>query len=99
MYVRRNYRDPFFREKSKTPAILRRFLFVLLIILGIGAFAFFQQDKVLEIANDYLGPEVTPTPLPGELAGQAQDLFWDGELENSLLVWQRAIAMRPDNID
>lgn len=99
MYVRRNYREPFFREKSKTPSILRRFFFSLLFILALGAFAFWQQELVLSTANSYFGPETTATPLPGELARQAQDLFWMGDLEASAEMWERVVAMRPDNVD
>jgi tetratricopeptide (TPR) repeat protein len=99
MYVRRNYREPFFREKSKTPSILRRFFFTLVLILALGGFALWQQDMVLNVASEYLGPETTPTPLPGELARQAQDLFWLGDLQASADVWERVVAMRPDNVD
>ena len=99
MYVRRNYRQPFFREKSKTPSILRRFFFALILILALGGFGLWQQSAVVKMAYEYLGPETTPTPLPGELARQAQDLFWQGDLQASIDIWERVVAMRPDNID
>jgi tetratricopeptide (TPR) repeat protein len=99
MYVRRNYRQPFFREKSKTPSILRRFFFSLVLILALGGFALWQQEMVINVAYDYLGPETTPTPLPGELARQAQDMFWLGDLEASAAIWERVVAMRPETID
>jgi tetratricopeptide (TPR) repeat protein len=99
MYVRRNYREPFFREKSKTPSILRRFFFALILILALGGVGLWQQASVIQFAYDYLGPETTPTPLPGELARQAQDLFWMGDLEASAAIWERVVLMRPDNID
>lgn len=99
MYVKRNYRDRFFNDKKRKPSVLRRFLVVLLLILVAGGFAFWQQDMVIATAYDMFGSEVSPTPFPAELAQDAQDLFWRGDLSGSAEVWERVIAMRPDSID
>lgn len=98
MYVRRNYRDRFFRDKRK-PSVLRRFLIVLVLIIIAGGIAFWQQEMVIATAYDMFGPEVTPTPLPGELAQDAQDMFWVGDLEAAADIWERVITMRPDSVD
>jgi len=99
MYVRRNQRNRFFKERQRKPSVLRRFLIGLFLILVAGAIAFWQQDFVLETAYEYLGPDVTPTPLPGELAREAENLYQLGDLEGSAEIWERVIAMRSDSVD
>ncbi len=99
MYVRRNQRNRFFREKNRKPSVLRRFLFVLIIILIAGGIALWQQDMVLETAMDMIGPEMTPTPLPGQVAQQAQEMFLLGDLEAAAEIWEEVITMRPDSLD
>lgn len=99
MYVRRNSRNRFFRDRNRKPSILRRFLIVLVVILIAGGIAFWQQELVLSTAMDMFEPDMTATPLPGQLAQEAQDLFWDGDLEGSAEIWEEVITMRPDSVD
>ncbi|GAB5492985.1 MAG: hypothetical protein Phog2KO_32000 [Phototrophicaceae bacterium] len=99
MYVRRNKRNRFFRKNDRKPSIFRRFLMALLVIIGLAVVGLWQQDMVIGTAYEMFGPEVTPTPLPGELAQQAQDLFWQGNLEGATEIWERVIAQRPDSVD
>lgn len=99
MYVRRNYRDRFFRERNRKPSVVRRFLLALIFILGMGALGLWQQDLVIATTYDFIGPEQTATPLPGQLAGDAQTLFLAGDLDGAAEVWERVITMSPDNLD
>lgn len=99
MYVRRNQRKRFLNSQNRKPSVLRRFLLALLVILVLGAIGFWQQDMVIDTAYEFLGPEVTPTPLPGELAQQAQDLFWLGDLDGAADIWERVLSMRLDSVD
>lgn len=99
MYIRRNPRNRFFRDHNRKPSVLRRFMLMLFVILIAGGIAFWQQDMLLDTAVEMLGPEVSPTPLPGELAQIAQSFFLDGDLEASVDMWDRVLAMSPDNID
>jgi len=98
MYVKRDYQNRFFREKRK-PSVLRRFLLVLMVLIVAGGIAFWQQEMVLDMAYEVLGPEMTPTPLPGELAQNAQEMFWTGDLGGAAEIWERVITMRPDSVD
>lgn len=99
MYVKRNYRNRFFKERPRKPSVLRRFLIGLFLILVAGAIALWQQDLIVEQAYDYLGPDVTPTPLPGELAREAENLYQIGDLEGSAEIWEQVITMRSDSVD
>ncbi|MGJ3238793.1 MAG: tetratricopeptide repeat protein [Anaerolineae bacterium] len=99
MYVRRNQRNRFFKERNRKPSVFRRFFMMLVVIMIAGGVAFWQQDWVLDTVNEFLGPPVTPTPLPGALALDAQEVFWQGDLAGSAEIWERAVALRPDSID
>lgn len=98
MYVKRNYRKPFFQDKNKGNPWVRRLLFLLLGLIILGATAWWQQDKVLEVAYEYLGPEMTPTPQANQLADEALELFLIGDMEAARLVWEEVIAIRSDNV-
>lgn len=99
MYVKRKQSKRHFRNRDNKPSLLRRFLLALLLIIGLGATAFWQQALVIDTANEMFGPEVSPTPQPGELAQQAQDLFWQGNLEGSADIWEQVINLSPDSVD
>lgn len=99
MRIRRNYNEPFFRTRRQRSGAVR-VLFMLALLIAAGAVLLNSQpDLVRETALDLFGPEMTATPLPAELATQANQLFWEGELEQALTVWQRVVAMRPDSLD
>lgn len=100
MYVRRDYRNRrFLSEKNRRTPIFRRFAFALLLILIIGAIGLWQQATVINTTYELFGPELSPTPYPAQVAREAQDLFWAGDLDGSLLIWDRVLAMRPDSVD
>ncbi|MEL7436240.1 MAG: tetratricopeptide repeat protein, partial [Chloroflexota bacterium] len=99
MYVRRNYRDRFFREKRRGPSVVRRFLVALIFIIALTGLGMWQQELVLATAYDFIGPEQTPTPLSGQLAQTAQTLFLEGDLEGAAEVWERVVTMSPTNVD
>ncbi|MGB7342117.1 MAG: tetratricopeptide repeat protein [Phototrophicaceae bacterium] len=99
MYVRRKSRNRFFREPNQHASALRRFSVMLVLILIAGGIALWQQDQLVEATYDLIGPETTPTPLPGQLAQQADALFTQGDLEGAAEIWERVIGMRYDSVD
>jgi tetratricopeptide (TPR) repeat protein len=98
MYVRRNYREPFFREKKKGKNWLRRLFFFLLALAILIAIGIWQQEMVMDVAYEYLGPEMTATPQPEQLAQEARDLFWLGDMRGALAIWEEVISLQSDNI-
>lgn len=98
MYIRRNYREPFFREKNKRNPWPRRLLLLLFALIILGAMVYWQQESVLQMAYEYLGPEVTPTPNPDQLAQAAQELFLLGDMQGAQGIWEQVIAIRTDNV-
>lgn len=98
MYIRRNYNQPFFRERPKKRRPLRWLLVGLLLIAGVVVFAAREPDMVIDAAYRLLGPEMTPTPMPGLLATQAQDLFWAGQLDEAAALMAQVVELQPDNI-
>lgn len=98
MYVKRNYREPFFREKKKGRNWLRIIFFAFIGIAILAGVAYVQQETLRELAYEYLGPETTPTPQPNQLAQEARELFWLGDMEGALEYWQQVVLLRPDNV-
>lgn len=99
MRIRRNYNEPFFRTRRQRSGVVRVLFVLVLLIVGGAVLVLLQPDLVRETALDLFGPEMTATPLPAEFATQANQLFWEGELEQAVTVWQRVIEMRPDSVD
>jgi len=99
MRIRRDYNEPFFRRRRKNRHPVRNFLLVLFLLGAMGYFVSRQPDRIVDLALQVLGPEMTPTPLPGALAAQAQDLFWAGELDDALEIMTRVVGMQPDRVD
>lgn len=101
MYVRRNYKQPFFRERKPKRRWLRVF-FVLLVIITLGSvigFTLTEPETVREVALEVLfPPDVTPTPLPGALAQQAETFFEAGDLRGAAALYEQALAMQPNEI-
>jgi tetratricopeptide (TPR) repeat protein len=100
MYVRRDYSQPFFRERRR-PAYLRWLLVLLLCAaLGYGVYRFVRApEEVMDtVYTTFISPP-TPTPFPSTLAQRANDLYLAGDLEGSAGFYQQAVAQRPDNVD
>ncbi len=101
MYVRRDYTQPFFRERKPKRRWLR-ILFVLLLIAVLGgamAFTLTEPEMVRDAALEVLfPPDVTPTPLPQTLAQQANSLFLAGDLRGAAERYEQALEMQPDNL-
>ncbi|QPC83471.1 tetratricopeptide repeat protein [Phototrophicus methaneseepsis] len=104
MQIKRNYNEPFFRErlirKKQRRLALRRNL--LLLVLVFGSLTFFtmtQPGLVTEATYAVLGIQATPTPLPSSLAAQAQELYYQGQIEEAADLLEQAIEQRPDTID
>lgn len=98
MQIKRDYEKPFFRERRKGHP-LRRFALILLIIVGLTALIINRPEPVINAALQLLGPEMTPTPQPFELAQQANDLYWEGDLQGAVDLLERAVNDSPDAID
>ncbi|MEM9954059.1 MAG: tetratricopeptide repeat protein [Chloroflexota bacterium] len=99
MYVRRNSRNRFFKHRNPHAQALRRFTTMLVLILIAGGIAMWQQDQVLDVTYQFIGPDITPTPLPGQLAQEAQLLVLQGDLDGASEIWERVNTMRPNDID
>lgn len=107
MYVKRDYQKSFFREKKKPPPI-GRYLIILAVIAG-GILWYFmrqtegqvlqQPEMAVTVVAAMFAPEMSPTPQPSQLAQQAQDMYWAGQLDDAVELLERTIAMRPDSVD
>lgn len=107
MYVKRNYEKSFFREKKKPPPIGR--YLILLAVMTAATIWFFMSETEGQVLDNpemavtvvaaFFAPEMSPTPQPSQLAQQAQDLYWAGDLDDAIMLLERAIGMRPDSVD
>lgn len=99
MYIRRDYKEPFFRERSRKRRGRWLLLLALVALLGLAAFVVTQPETVQSAAYELLfAPDMTPTPLPGSLAAEAQALFLAGDLRGAAEQLALAVEMRPDHV-
>ncbi|MCA9893252.1 MAG: hypothetical protein KC615_09720, partial [Anaerolineae bacterium] len=73
MQIKRNYNEPFFRERllrkrKRQMAWRRNLIFLLLVLLGGALLIATQPGLVMQATYKILGIEATPTPLPSTLA-------------------------------
>jgi len=104
MQIKRNYNEPFFRERlvrrrQRRSYLLRNLLIFLVLLAGAALFILTQPGLVTRTAYAVLGIAATPTPLPSALAMQAQALYFAGDLDEAAELLAQAIAQQPDTID
>ncbi|MDQ7025717.1 MAG: tetratricopeptide repeat protein [Anaerolineae bacterium] len=99
MRINRNYQTPIFRKRKEKSHVWRNLFFLLLLMASVGIFILRQRpDMVEDATNRLLGIEITPTPAPSSLAIQAQELFWEGKLDNAAALMAEAVEIDPNNI-
>ncbi len=99
MLIRRDYSQPFFGSKRKRRGGRRGLLLFLLVILGIGAFAFTQRDALRLAALTAMGAAPTPTAGPSDLISQARALNAQGDYSGAARIYEQALAMNPEAVD
>lgn len=99
MYVRRDYSQPFFGAGRRKRGRGRRWLTVLLVVGALGIFVATQAEMLRSMAMDALGLSPIPTALSSELATQAMEAYFIGDLKQASDLFERALAQRPDNVD
>lgn len=98
MQVRRDYREPFFREKKR--GFPWRNLFMLVLLVMGGLFVLSTQPELMTSATyALLGNAPTPTPLPREWIDRAVSAQQNGDYPAALAAYEEAIAQRPTNLD
>lgn len=98
MQIRRDYTQPFFREK-KRPSPVRYVVLVLVLLAGAAWWASTQPIWLENTLNTLLNDPPTPTPLPRELMAWAEDAQIAGNLPQAIAFYEAALAQRPDNPD
>ncbi len=98
MQIRRDYTQPFFREK-KRPSPLRYLLLVLLLLVGAAWWASTQPLWLESTVQTLFFAPPTPTPLPRQLMAWADEAFAAGDLPRALALYEAALAQRPNNPD
>ncbi|GAB4323962.1 MAG: hypothetical protein Kow00117_12230 [Phototrophicales bacterium] len=101
MQIKRDYSNTFFRKNERSGWRLPAWA-VFLFGLLIGGTVLFVSTNLEELqmeALEMFGMGPTATPLPGDLATLGERLFVAGDLEAAADLFERAIALRPNNID
>jgi tetratricopeptide (TPR) repeat protein len=99
MHIKRDYQTPFFRRKERPNRVKQGFYgLLLLIMIAAGVFITQRPDEARAMAMQVIGPEMTPTPLPSEIARQGLDLYFAGDLEGAAEMFAQAVEQRPDSV-
>jgi tetratricopeptide (TPR) repeat protein len=99
MQIKRDYSKPLFRDHRRKRGTWR---WILLYLLGIGAFLFFVDSQFAELqlmALDMVGQAPPPTPFASELATQGMNLYMSGDMQGARSYFQRAVRQQPQNVD
>lgn len=96
MQIKRDYTQPFFRERKRHT--FRNVIIAAILGLFIGLFILSQWAVVESVADSITGNVPTPTPLPSELATNASALIQLGALEDAEKLLAKAVEERPDNV-
>lgn len=95
MQIKRDYSEPFFRERRKNP------LRIVVYILGFVAFALFiaytQLDQIEAAAYNLVNEAPTPTPSPNQLAQWGAEAYLVGDMAAAEEYFERAVRQRPDD--
>jgi tetratricopeptide (TPR) repeat protein len=70
-----------------------------LLIGGILAFIYFRYDELQLTALDAVGMAPTVTPMSGDLANQGMEYYSTGDVDNAMLMLERALQQQPNSID
>lgn len=99
MHIKRDYQKPFFRRKERPNRVKQSFyLLLLMMMIAAGVFVTQRPDEARAMALKVVGPDMTPTPLPSDIARQGLDLYYAGDLEAAAQMFERAIQQRPDSV-
>lgn len=100
MYVRRDLkRNTLFHKRRRDPGLRNLLLLLVGLALALIVVVYTQPAFVISAAYRVMGVEMTATPLPSDLARQAQAMYYAGNLDEAELLLARAVAQRPDNVD
>ena len=96
MQIKRDYSQPFFRERKRHT--LRNVIVAAVLGLLIGLIILSQWAFVEQTVDLLTGNASTPTPLPSELASRATGLIQIGDLIGAEELLAKTVEERPDNI-
>ncbi|MFQ3646955.1 MAG: tetratricopeptide repeat protein [Anaerolineae bacterium] len=98
MHIRRDYREPFFRERRRGFP-WRALLWMGALLAGMAFLVESQPQIISSAAYALLGNAPTPTPLPREWIERAMLAQRSGDYPTALAAYEAAIAQRPNNVD
>lgn len=96
MQIKRDYSQPFFRERKRHTFRNVLIAGILGMLIGLGVLS--QWTVVEQVADTLTGNLPTPTPLPSDLATRAAALIQSGDLITAEELLGKAVAERPENI-
>ena len=98
--INRDYNKAFFRKQkrgSSTRLLVN--LLLLVLIVTIPLFAYFQYDTLSAQALNVVGFDIAPTPYAAERAMQAQDSYAEGNINAAVSLYELSVTQQPENIN
>lgn len=96
--IKRDYSRSFFTNR-KNYARLYFVVFMMLLILGIPMFAYWQYDTLQMTALEAFGYAPTPTPYAAERAYAGQEALLRGDFDAASQQFEAAVTQQPQNPD
>ena len=96
MQIKRDYSQPFFRERKRHTFRNILVAAILGFLIGLGILS--QWTLVEQTADILTGNAPTPTPLPSDLATDAAALIQAGRLKEAEVLLAKVVEERPDNV-
>jgi len=94
--IKRDYSQPFFRERKRHTFRNILVAAILGFLIGLGILS--QWTLVEQTADILTGNAPTPTPLPSDLATDAAALIQAGRLKEAEVLLAKVVEERPDNV-
>ncbi len=99
MYVRRDLkRNALFHKQQRDNGLRNLLLMLVGLALTLLLVVYLQPAFVVSAVYQVMGVETTPTPLPSDLARQAEAMYYAGEMDDAERLLAQAHAQRPDDV-
>jgi len=97
MQIKRDYSEPFFRQRRKNPLRIVGYLFGFIALVLLVAYT--QLEQIEAVAYNMMNEAPTPTPMPNQFAQWGAEAYLMGDMAVAEENFEQAVRQRPENVD